>query len=183
MIALLVALSCQDDAMLDALAPPDVAVELAVESKKVGGAEELVLELRLTALDEWEAEPFELEFEDLEVEELSAEILELPGGEQTVYRYGVNGKAGSHVLLPQTFSFRSSDGKILERESSKSLWTSASMVPLLRCWAWQPSPLKSQVPGRGESSGLCLCPSLDWSVHGGVQAIEEASPSSPSCAR
>ena len=103
MIAFLVALSCQGDAMLDPLAPPDVAVELAVESKKVGGAEELVLELRLTALGEWEAEPFELEFEDLDVEEISAEILELPGGEQTVYRYGVAGKAGSHVLCRRLF--------------------------------------------------------------------------------
>jgi len=117
MTALLLIFSCQQAVMLEPLAAPDIAVEMEVESKKVNATEEVILELRLTSLGDWSAEPFELRFEDLALEEISAEVLDLLEGEQAVYRYAVSGDVGSHVLEPQSFSFKSNTGEVVERNS------------------------------------------------------------------
>ena len=119
MIGFLWLLACQDAQMLDPLAQPDVAVEVRVAEKAVAAGSEVELELRLSTRDDWDFLPFEIQLETLEAEELEAVVEDLPFGERAVFRYGLAGESGSHLIESQAFSFTGPDGEVVERESTR----------------------------------------------------------------
>jgi hypothetical protein len=119
MIALLFVLGCQPAQMLDPLEQPEVAVEVHIAEKQVGAAEEVQVEVRLSAREDWLPDAFEMAVKGLEVEALEAEVMETEAGERETHRFLLSGPDGSYVLEPMAFSFSKADGQSMTRESAR----------------------------------------------------------------
>jgi len=119
MISLFWALACQPAQMMDPLAEAEVAVEVRLENKQVGSAETVQVEVVLSSRSGWTAGPVELLVEELDVEVLSAEVMETPSGEREVHRFSLSGDGGSYVLPPVEIVFSKAGEKDRVRQSAR----------------------------------------------------------------
>jgi hypothetical protein len=119
MIALFWLLACQPNQMMDPLAQADVAVEVHLGAKQVAESEAVLVEVVLSSKAGWVAGPVDLVVDKLDVERLTAEVVETDSGEREIHRFSLTGPSGNYVLEPVEIEFLRSDGESRKRESAR----------------------------------------------------------------